>query len=196
MLLVSSGGVVLIIIIIVIIASIFGSALGFLFSNETPQTEENIPISSAIDYLEKELEEKITTITQDTDYDTLEVKNKDVAWKEVLTIYAVITTNRETNFNIMQMDKQNYQKLSEIFWNVVEVEHYTETYKVKVVTTNADGNKVVKTKTKIRLIIDAKAMSLEEMMEYYDMSTSERKQVEEMTSSQFDGMWEKIELKF
>lgn len=151
-----------------------------------------MPISSAIDYLEKELEEKIATVKQNTDYDTLEVKNKDVAWKEVLTIYAVITTNRETTFNIMKMDEQNYQKLSEIFWNVVEVEHYTETYKVKVVTTNADGNKVVKTKTKTRLVIDVQVMSLEEMMEYYNMSKSERKQIEEMTSSQFDEMWEKV----
>lgn len=89
----------------------------------------------------------------------------------------------------MEMNEQNYKKLSEIFWNVVEVELYTETYRVRLVTTDADGNKVVKTKTKTRLVIDVQIMSLKGMMEYYNMSEAERKQVQEMTSRQFDEMW-------
>ena len=191
--LVSGGGLAVIIVIIaVLVAGMFGSAFGFLFSNETPKTETNMTVNSAVNFLDNEIDEKISQIKATTDYDSIRIENRSVVWREVLSVYAVITTNRETKFDIMKMDDYNYDKLSEIFWKVVEVEHYTETYKVRVVTTDEDGNKVIKTKTKKRLIINVKAMSLEEMMEHFDMSKSEKKQVEEMMDVQYDEMWEAI----
>ena len=193
MLAASGGGfAVLVIMIIVLMAGMFGSAFGFLFSNETPKTEENMSVNSAVNFLDKEIEDKIALIKATTDYDTMRIENRNVVWREVLSVYAVITTNRETKFNIMEMKEHNYKKLSEIFWNVVEVEHYTETYKVRYTTTDENGNKVTKTKTKTRLIINVKALTLEEMMDEYDMNRSERKQVEEMMDGQFNEMWNAI----
>lgn len=173
-------------------AGMFGSAFGFLFSNETPKTEENMSVNSAVNFLDKEIEDEITFIKATTDYDTMRIENRNVVWREVLSVYAVITTNRENKFNIIEMTEDNYEKLSEIFWEVVEVEHYTETYKVRYTTTDENGNKVTKTKTKTRLIINVKSLSLEEMMELYDMNKSEKKQVEEMMDGQFDEMWNTI----
>lgn len=173
-------------------AGMFGSAFGFLFSNETPKTEENMSVNSAVNFLDKEIEDEIAFIKATTDYDTMRIENRNVVWREVLSVYAVITTNRENKFNIIEMTEDNYEKLSEIFWEVVEVEHYTVTYKVRYTTTDENGNKVTKTKTKTRLIINVKALSLEEMMELYDMNKSERKQVEEMMDGQFDEMWNGI----
>lgn len=193
MLAASGGGfAVLVIMIIVLMAGMFGSAFGFLFSNETPKTEENMSVNSAVNFLDKEIEDKIALIKATTDYDTMRIENRNVVWREVLSVYAVITTNRETKFNIMEMKEHNYKKLSEIFWNVVEVEHYTETYKVRYTTTDENGNQVTKTKTKTRLIINVKALTLEEMMDEYDMNRSERKQVEEMMDGQFNEMWNAI----
>ena len=189
----SGGGIAIIIVIIaVLIAGMFGSAFGFLFSNETPKTEENMSVNSAVNFLDNEIDEKISHIKATTDYDSMRIENRSVVWRDVLSVYAVITTNRETKFDIMKIDDYNYDKLREIFWEVVEVEHYTETYKVRVVTTDAEGNKVVKTKTKTRLIINVQAMSLEEMMEYFNMSKAEKKPVEEMMDGQFDEMWNVI----
>lgn len=175
-----------------LIAGMFGSAFGFLFSNEIPKIEENMSVNSAVKFLDNEIDEKISYIKAITDYDTVKNDNRKIAWKEVLSVYAVITTNREIKFDIMKMDGYNYDKLSEIFWEVVEVEHYTEKYKVKYTTTDENGNKVTKTKTKTRLIINVKAMTLEEMMEHFNMSKSEKKQVEEMMDGQFDEMWDMI----
>lgn len=170
----------------------FGSAFGFLFSNETPKTEEDMSVNSAVKFLDNEIDNKISDIKATTDYDSLRIDNRSVVWREVLSVYAVITTNRENKFDIMKMDEYNYDKLKEIFWEVVDVEHYTENYTVRVVTTDENGNKVTKTKTKTRLIINVQAMSLEEMMEHYTMNKSEKKQVEEMMNSQFDEMWNVI----
>lgn len=175
-----------------LIAGMFSSAFGFLFSNEIPKIEENMSVNSAVKFLDNEIDEKISYIKAITDYDTVKNDNRKIAWKEVLSVYAVITTNRETKFDIMKMDNHNYEKLREIFWKVVEVEHYTETYKVKVITTDASGNKVVETKTKTRLVISIVTLSLEKMMELFDMNKSEKKQVEELMDSQFDEMWKSI----
>lgn len=189
-----SGGsfVLVILIIILLIAAMFGSAFGFLFSNEIPKTEESIPINSAVKSLEDEIAEKIEKIKSKTDYDTVRIDKKEITWREVLSVYTVVTTNRENKFNIMEMNSNNYEKLSEIFWEVVEVEHYKEKYKVRYTTTDKNGNKVTKRKTKTRLIINVKVMSLEEMMEHYNMSKSEKKQVNEMMDEQFDEMWNVI----
>ena len=190
---IAGGGIAIIIIIIaVIVAGMFGSAFGLLFSNETPKTEENMSVNSAVNFLDQEIEDKISLIKATTDYDSLRIENRSVVWREVLSVYAVITTNRENKFDIMKMDDYNYDKLKEIFWEVVEINHYTETYKVRVVTTDADGNKVIKTKTKTRLIINVEALTLDEMMEYYNMNKSEKKQVDEMMNGQFDEMWNLI----
>ena len=190
---IAGGGIAIIIIIIaVIVAGMFGSAFGLLFSNETPKTEENMSVNSAVNFLDQEIEDKISLIKATTDYDSLRIENRSVVWREVLSVYAVITTNRENKFDIMRMDDYNYDKLKEIFWEVVEINHYTETYKVRVVTTDADGNKVIKTKTKTRLIINVEALTLDEMMEYYNMNKSEKKQVDEMMNGQFDEMWNLI----
>lgn len=193
MIIASGGGFVLIILIIILlIAGMFGSAFGFLFSNETPKTEENMSVNSAVNFLDSEIDEEISRIKETTDYDTVRIDNRSVVWREVLSVYTVVTTNRENNFNIMEMNDYNYDKLSEIFWKVVDVENYTENYTVRVVTTDENGNKVTKTKTKTRLIINVQAMSLDEMMEHYNMSKSERKQVEEMMDGKFDEMWNVI----
>lgn len=193
MIIASGGGLVLIILVIILlIAGMFGSAFGFLFSNETPKTEESMSVNSAVNFLDNEIDEEIARIKSSTDYDTVRIDNRNVVWREVLSVYTVVTTNRENKFNIMEMNNQNYDKLSEIFWEVVEIENYTENYKVRYTTTDENGNKVTKTKTKTRLIINVKAMSIEEMMEHYNMSKSEKKQVEQMMDRQFDDMWNAI----
>lgn len=193
MIIASGGGFILIILVIILlIAGMFGSAFGFLFSNETPKTEESMSVNSAVNFLDNEIDEEIVRIKSSTDYDTVRIDNRSVVWREVLSVYTVVTTNRENKFNIMEMNNQNYEKLSEIFWEVVEVEHYTENYKVRYTTTDENGNKVTKTKTKTRLIINVQAMSIEEMMEHYNMSKSEKKQVEQMMDGQFDEMWNAI----
>ena len=39
----------------------FGSAFGFLFSNETPKTEESMSVNSAVNFLDNEIDEEIDT---------------------------------------------------------------------------------------------------------------------------------------
>ena len=67
----------------------FGSAFGFLFSNETPKTEESMSVNSAVNFLDNEIDEEIVRIKSSTDYDTVRIDNRSVAWREILTIYAV-----------------------------------------------------------------------------------------------------------
>ena len=174
------------------VGGMFGSAFGFLFSNETHKTEENMSVKAAIKLLEDEIENKIEKLKEKTDYDSIRIENKKVAWKEILSIYAVVTTNRENKIDITNMNQENYEKLEKIFWKVVEIEHNKEKYKVTVTTTDKDGNTEYKTKTKTRLILNVKCMTLEEMMDCYKMDRSEREQVKEMMSEELEEMWEGV----
>ena len=86
--LVSGGSLVIsIVIIVVMVGGMFGSAFGFLFSNETHKTEENMSVKAAIKLLEDEIENKIEKLKEKTDYDSIRIENKKVAWKEILSIY-------------------------------------------------------------------------------------------------------------
>ena len=143
------------------VTGMFGSAFELFFSDEQPETEENMSVNLAVMFLDKE-------------------------------IYAVITTNRETKFNIMNIDNKSYEKLKEILWKVVEIDYHIEKYRVSYVTADSDGNKITKTRTKKKLIINVECLSLDKMMDLYKMNKSERKQVEEMMNGQFDEMWEEI----
>ena len=115
MIIASGGGFVLIILVVILlIAGMFGSAFGFLFSNETPKTEESMSVNSAVNFLDNEIDEEIVRIKSSTDYDTVRIDNRSVVWREVLSVYTVVTTNRENKFNIMEM-KIEYSKFDEIF---------------------------------------------------------------------------------
>ena len=115
MIIASGGGFILIILVIILlIAGMFGSAFGFLFSNETPKTEESMSVNSAVNFLDNEIDEEIVRIKSSTDYDTVRIDNRSVVWREVLSVYTVVTTNRENKFNIMEM-KIEYSKFDEIF---------------------------------------------------------------------------------
>ena len=46
-------------------------------------------INTAVNFLDKEIDEEISRIKSITDYDTVRIDNRSVAWREILTIYAV-----------------------------------------------------------------------------------------------------------
>lgn len=63
-----------------------------------------------------DLEDKIRTIRIETTCDSAQVKN--VNYKEIMAVYSVLMTNREKDFNIIEMNEENYKKLQEIYDSV------------------------------------------------------------------------------
>lgn len=183
-----AGLVVIILIIIIMIAGLFGSCMGMFFSNEVEKAENEMTINQAMQSLENEVDEKISEIKEDVRHNTSRIVTRNINWKDILTIYSVVSTNREKDLNIMTIGEKEYKQLNKVFFNVVEIDYEVEKYRVTVY--HSDGTK--STKTKRRLLIYVDAMSLEEMIKEYNLKNKEKVQVYEMQKEDYNEMWEVI----
>lgn len=189
-----SGGTIAVIIIIILalVAGIFCSAFGMFFSNEVEQTDETITISQAMSDLENEVEDEIDEIIDDVNHNSLRLRRTPIPWKDILSIYSIVTTNREDKYEIIEMNEKNYKKLREIFWDVVSIDYETERYTVTVTSTDSDGNTVKKKKRRTRLIIYVEYLTLEEMIDMYNLNKEEKKQMDELQSEEYEEFWKMI----
>jgi len=189
--LIAAGGTVSVVIIVLIclIGFLLASPFGIFFSSESPVNEDTIILETAMANLESEIDTKIEEIKSEVDYDTIQLEESEINWKEILAFYAVITSNRDSTFDILNMNDTEFQKLKEVFWNIVNVDYETEKYKKTVSTTDKDGNTTTKKVTRIRLKIFVNLKPSEEIIEEYDLSDSEKKQVEELLDEEYNDMW-------
>ena len=190
--LIIAGGsfVLMIVIIIVLVAGILKSTLGFFFANDNAHITGNMTIGDSIDKLEDELDEEVQEIKSKVDYDKVVVNKGDIWWKDIITMYAVIATNRD-GLDVTTMNEENYEKLKEIFNEVVDVDYETSTYYVIYVHT-VNGQQVRERQARTRLEINIKCMTFDEMVGHFAFSVSERNQAIELLQPQYDTMWEKI----
>ena len=191
--LVAGGGFALFLVIIVLlIAGFLGSAIGMFFTNETNTSETSISINSAITNLNDGLNQEIKEIKDNTNYDSVRTEKDEIDYKKIMALYSVVMTNRENNFNITEMNEENYERLQEIYDSVVDIDYHTEKYTVKVTKTDEDGNKTTHTESRTRLIINVDCLDIDEMIEKFDMNSKEEIQFREMIDEKYDEMWEKI----
>lgn len=183
-----AGLVVIILIIIIMIAGLFGSCMGMFFSNEVEKTDDEITINQAMQRLENEVDEKISEIKEDVKHNTSRIVTRNINWKDILTIYSVVSTNREKDLNIMTIGEKEYKQLNKVFFNVVEIDYEVEKYRVTVY--HSDGTK--STKTKRRLLIYVDTIGLEGMIKEYNLKNKEKVQVYEMQKEDYNEMWEVI----
>ncbi len=188
----AGGGFVLfLMIVIIMVAGIFKSMFGIFFTKETSSKNKNsMTVETAIEELKDSVDDKIDSIKQKVSYDKVVVSRDQIKWKEILAIYAVVTSNRE-DIDLTTLDKKAYKKLKSIFNDVVDVDYSTSTYyvtKTKIV----DGEEVKYKVSRKKLSISVNCMSFEAMVKKYDLSESEYNQALEILKSDYDGMWEDI----
>jgi hypothetical protein len=163
--------------------------MGLFFSdNSNSLKETTITIKTAIAYLNQATNDKIQEIKDNEDYNTSRVDEKNIDYKNILVIYAVVSTNRNKDKNILVMTMKDYEELEEVFFKVVNFDYKIEKYKVKV--HHEDGT--TSTKTKRRLLIYVNSLSIEEMMNVYKMNTKEKQQVYDMFNDEYTDMWDEI----
>ena len=189
---IAAGGsmAVIIIVILAIIAGVFCSAFGMFFTDE--ENEDNISIITAMERLENEIDEEVEEIKDSVSYNSFRMEDSEINWKDILTVYSVYTTNREEFHDITVMNLENYEKLREIFWKVVDVDYRTEKYTVTVTSTDSEGNKVKKKKRRTRLIVTVECMELSEMIKVFRLNDEEKRQIEEIQRNEYDEMWDVI----
>lgn len=188
----SGGGLVLLLIIIVIlVAGVFKSMFGIFFADETATKNiGSISIGTAISKLDEEVDDEIESIKNQVSYDKAMVYKNDIYWKDIISVYAVIATNRG-GVDVANMDEKAFNKLKEIFYDVVDIDYEISTYYVTHVST-VNGEKVSKREARTRLEITVNCMTFDEMVGKYGFSVSERNQALLLLSQEYDEMWNTI----
>lgn len=192
--LIVAGGTVSVVIIVLIclIGFLLASPFGLFFADETQVTDETLTLESAKTSLTMEVDEKINQIKDEVDHDSFRIEKNEIFWKEILTYYSVVSSNREVTSSVMSMNMEEYDRLKEVFWNAVNVDYDTEKYTKTVSSTDKDGNVTTKKVSRTRLKVYVTTKSADEMKAEYNFSDIELKQINEMLSENYNDMWEVV----
>ena len=197
--LIADGGTVSVVISVVISSNNFctcfilfllASSFRFFFVGE--RSVINKTLESAKTSLTTEIDEKINQINAEVDNDSFRLDTYDIKWKEILTYYAVTSSNREVTSSLLNMNESEYKRLEKVFWDTVDIDYKTEKYTKTVTSTDKDGNVTKKKLLRKRLIVDVTTKTKEKVNEEYNFSESELKQIEELLSGDYDALWENM----
>lgn len=136
---------------------------------------------------------KLDDIKNSNTYDELEMSGSRAVWPEVLSIYAVKTTNDPDNpQEVASMTDEKKQLLKDIFGEMNEISYETEekTETVIVETDDGEGNIIEEEveETTVYLYITVSHKTVEEMMAQYGFTEDQKAQVAELLA-QDGSMW-------
>ena len=168
--LIIAGGwiAVLIIVLLLLVGLLLVSPYGIFFSS-SDISENGITMNTLVSNIKK-----INAIKQENTYDEYKVNSNGSNWKEVLSIYSVLITNKSDPITI---DSEKESLLKEIFWKM-----NTITYLVKEEPINEENTKKI-------LEINVISKSLEDMMNDYGFNISQRDRVNELLSEEYSSLW-------
>ena len=173
--LIIAGGwiAVLIIILLLLVGLLLVSPYGIFFSS-SDISENGITMNTLVSNINNEYYEKINSIKQENIYDEYKVNSNGSNWKEVLSIYSVLITDKSDPITI---DNEKEKILKEIFWKM-----NTITYQLREESMDEENTKKI-------LEINVISKSLEEMMNEYEFNISQRDKVKELLDEKYSSLW-------
>lgn len=186
---------VIVIILLCLVGAVAASFYGIFFSTET--SENGMNISSVIQEINADYDNKIDSLKSSVSYDSVEINGSKANWKDVLSIYAVKTTTNPNNpMEIATIDDNKKSILSNIFWdmNSIDSKSETRTETNETVTTDEYGNKIITTDeitTKV-LIISISSKTADEMAQAYSFDDKQKSYLAELMNDSNDKLWASI----
>lgn len=194
--LIVAGGWVAVVVIIVIcmVALLVCSAFGIFFGTDTPEGESTPTLRSAISQIQGEFNTSIENEKANHTYTYVDTSGAAPALKEVLAIYSVKTATDPNNpQEVVTMDEGKIDLMRDVFWDMNNIEAWTED-KEETVTTqyiNDKGEVVTETKTVTNtyLYIIVNRKSVEEMANTYCFNDKQKQQLNELLSEEHSNLW-------
>lgn len=184
-----AGGWVAIVIIVVIcvIAMICNSIFGIFFSNEKDIGDKTM--SSVIREINVDFTNKITDIQKNNQHDDYEINSNRAEWKDVLSVYAVITSNGDEATNVVTLDEQKINELKKIFWemNIISSRVDEQEKEIEITDENGTTKKEIVKRKILHINIDSK--SIEEMIQLYNFNAKQLEQLVELRKDKYNSMW-------
>lgn len=136
---------------------------------------------------------ELDAIKDSVEYDALEMSGSRAVWPEVLSVYAVKTTSDPDNpQEVATITPEKEQLLKDLFWEMNEITHRTETKTETVIVETDDGNgnileeEVQETITTLYITVSHK--TADEMAGQYGFNEDQKQQLAELLA-QDSSMW-------
>lgn len=145
------GGSVLLILLIavIIVAAIVSSPLGIFFTEE-PSSPDTVSVSQAISMVNMDYNSKLEGLQAGT-YDDVVIHGQAPDWGEVLAVFAVKTAGSDQGVDVVTLDQDRVDRLTEVFWDMTSLSS-----EEKTVEHPATGDTAAWTETVLHITITAK----------------------------------------
>ncbi len=186
---------VVIIILLCLVGALASSFYGIFFSTET--SESGMNISTVIQEINTDYDNKIDEIKASGNYDSIEINGSKANWKDVLSIYAVKTTTDPDNpMEIATVDENKKSILSNIFWdmNSIDAKAEARTETKEITSTDENGNEVITTEevTIKVLTITVNSKTANDMADEYSFNKKQKDYLAELMNDSNDKLWASI----
>ena len=191
---IAAGGwvAILVVVVICLIGLIVGSSFGIFFSSE--DTGSSQTMQEVVREVNDEYLARLDEIKASTTYDELEMSGARAVWPEVLAIYAVKTTTAPDNpQEVASITDEKKELLKDIFWQMNEISHETDTVSETEIVESDDGNgniveeEVPVTNTYLYITVDHK--TAEEMAEELNFNDDQMAQLEALLADDNNSLW-------
>lgn len=151
-------------------------------------------ITSVIQQINNEFDDKIDEIKSSGSFDGVEVIGSRSNWKDVLSIYAIKTTTDENNpMEVATVDENKKAILSSIFCDMNNISKSVEirTETITKESTDEQGNTIEATEQveKKYLVITLTGKTAEDMSATYSLNDTQKKYLAELMSDKNNKLW-------
>lgn len=182
----------LVVVVICLIGLLVGSCFGIFFSSE--DTGGSQTMQEVVREINDEYLARLDEIKASTTYDELEMSGARAVWPEVLAVYAVKTTTDPDNpQEVASITDEKKELLKEIFWQMNEISHKTDTVSETEIVESDDGNgniveeEVLVTNTYLYITIEHK--TAEEMAAELKFNDEQMAQLKALLADKNDSLW-------
>ena len=183
-----AGGWILLVAVLVVgvVSLLLNSVFGIFFSNQ--KTNDNlITMQEVIAECNKEFSDKIQTIQNSNPHDDYILEGEMASWKDMLQIYSVKTS---IDKEILTIDKDKKDSLKEIFWEMNTLS--SEVKEEEITERGITSNELPTIVNKKVLHIKITNKSLQDMVMKYHFTFSQKQQLEEISNSTYDSLWNEV----
>lgn len=192
----ASGWVAIVLVLICcVIGMLVSSPFGIFFSGE--DTGNGQTMVDAVRVIDTEYSERLTELRSTIPHDAVEMSGSRAVWPDVLAVYAVkIASDLNTPMEASSMTDDKIQLLKDIFWQMNEISHSTQTVTRTEIRESADenGNIIEEEQevTKTILTITISQRTAAEMASELNFHEVQLRQMEELLSEDYRSLWSSV----
>lgn len=192
-----AGGTVAVmtVVILCVVGLIAGSFFGIFFSNA--DAGDAMTLQEVVREINQEYQDELDHIKTSVAHDVLEMSGSRAVWPEVLSVYSVkTTTDPEHPQEVATMTEDKKRLLEDIFWEMNQIDHRTESKTETELVETDDGNGNILeeevTVTSVYLYITVSHKTAEEMVQTYHFDQEQQKMVKELLADGNASMWTSV----